>query len=338
MPLKLYKRGKVWHYRGTVAGRRIRGSTKTSDQATAARATAEIEAREWKCNFDGPEAVLTFAQASILYRKAGKEIRFLDRIEDHWKDTLVKDIKPSAIRQMAMELYPNAGNATRNRQAIVPCQSVINNAADAELCPYIRVKKFKVEKKIKPPFTLEWVNAFCAAANSPYIEALALFMFATGARISEALAVQWQHVDLTARTVIIPKTKISEQRQVHLPARLLAAVANLPKVEGRGIFWYRTSWDLRARWESTIIRAGIKRMTPHSGRHGFATATLRSLKVDPKTAAKLGGWKSIRHFMETYAHAIDDITLNDVVFDTPLTQQAPAKPKKKGKTGTYGNS
>jgi hypothetical protein len=44
MPLKLYKRGKVWHYRGTVAGRRIRGSCKTADQATAARAAAEIEA------------------------------------------------------------------------------------------------------------------------------------------------------------------------------------------------------------------------------------------------------------------------------------------------------
>lgn len=338
MPLKLYKRGKVWHYRGTVAGRRIRGSTKTADQATAARAASEIEAREWKCNFDGPEAVLTFAQAAMLYRKAGKEIRFLDPIEDHWKDTLVKDIKPSAVRQMAIELFPKAGNATRNRCGIVPCQAVINHAADAELVPYIRVKKFKVEKKIKPPFTLDWVNAFCEHAESPYIEALALFMFATGARISEALAVQWDNVDLKARTAIIPKTKIAEQRQVNLPARLFVAIANLPKVEGRGIFWYRTSGDLRSRWESAIKRAGIKRMTPHSGRHGFATATLRSRKIDPKTAAKLGGWKSIRHFMETYAHAIDDITLNTVVFDTPVAQDDLAETEKSDKTGTYGDS
>jgi integrase len=334
MPLKLYKRGKIWHFRGTVAGRRIRGSAKTSDHATAAQAAAKIESREWKCNLNGPEAVLTFAQAAILYRKAGGETRFLDDIEDHWKDTLVKDIRPSGIRQMAMELYPNAGNATRNRQAIVPCQAVINHAADAELCPYIRVKKFKVEKKIKPPFTLEWVNAFCDYSSSPYLSALVLFMFASGARISEALAVQWEHVDLKARTIIIPKTKISEQRQVHLPTRLLAAIANLPKVEKRGIFWYRTGWDLRKRWETIIKRAGIKRMTPHSGRHGFATATLRSRKVDPKTAAKLGGWKSIRHFMETYAHAIDDITLNDVVFDTELTQEVQSGQKKIDKTGT----
>lgn len=334
MPLKLHLRGKVWHYRGTVAGRRLRGSTKTADKATAAQQAAQIEAREWKCNLDGPEAVLTFAQAALLYRSAGKPIRFLDRIEDHWKDTLVKDIKPMAIRQMAIALYPGTSGATMNRQAIVPCQAIINHAAEAELCPYIRVKRFKFEKKIKPPFTLDWLNSFCEHTDSPYIKALAMFMFATGARIAEALAVEWQHVDLKARTIIIPKSKISEQRQVNLPPRLLIAVANLPKVQGRPLFWYRTSGDLRHRWESAIKRAKIQRMTPHSGRHGFATATLRSRKIDPKTAAWLGGWKSIRHFMETYAHAIQDITLNDVLFDADLTQEVLPEPKNGDKTGT----
>ncbi|WP_253075661.1 tyrosine-type recombinase/integrase [Bradyrhizobium sp. 2] len=70
----------------------------------------------------------------------------------------------------------------------------------------------------------------------------------------------------------------------------------------------------------------------HSGRHGFATTTLRK-GIDPKTAAKLGGWKSIRLFMETYAHAIDDITLNEAVFDTPTTQPAPKTSKKPIKIG-----
>jgi integrase len=61
----------------------------------------------------------------------------------------------------------------------------------------------------------------------------------------------------------------------------------------------------------------------HSGRHGFATTALRN-RIDPKTAAKLGGWKNMRAFMETYAHAIDDITLNERAFDTTLTQSKPA--------------
>ena len=36
-----------------------------------------------------------------------------------------------------MTLYPNAANATRNRQAIIPCQAIINFAADNELCSHV---------------------------------------------------------------------------------------------------------------------------------------------------------------------------------------------------------
>lgn len=333
MPLKLYRRGKVWHYRGTVAGRRIRGSCQTTDQDRAARTAAEIEGREWKCSVDGPESVLTFAQASLLYRKAGKEVRFLERIEDHWKDTLVKDIKASAIKQMALELYPSATNATRNRQAIIPCQAVINHAAEAELCSYIRVKRFKTDKKIKAPFTLEWVDAFWKHRDNDYIGALALFMYASGARISEALAVRWEHVELERSVALIPKSKIREQREVHLPPRMVAVLANLTKVPNRSIFWYKTRMSCMRSWENTIKAAGIKRMTPHSARHGFATTTLRK-GIDPKTGAYLGGWKSIRHYMETYAHAIQDLTLNEVIFDTPVTQPERRNQRNQRKTGT----
>lgn len=315
MPLEIYKRGKTYHYRGTVAGKLLRRSCKTTDPKIAAQIVAKIEATEWKSNIYGPEAVLTFAQAAELYEKAGKSMRFLEKIEDYWKDTLIKDIKPSAIRQMAMELYPNVSAATRNRQAITPCAAVINHSAEAELCPYVKVKKFKEEQKIKPPFTLEWVDSFCEQCDSPYLVGLVLFMFATGARISEALAVEWDNVNLRARTVIIPRTKIGEQRQVNLPTRVLAAIANMPKVHRRPIFWYRTGWGLRGKWETTIRRAGIQRMTPHSGRHGFATTMLRGGE-DVKTVARLGGWKSAIHVLKTYAHAAEDITLNNVVFDS----------------------
>lgn len=334
MPLKLYRRGKVWHYRGTVAGRRIRGSCKTADKELAARATAKIEDREWKCSVDGPEAVLTFSQAAIMYRAAGKPTRFLDRIEDYWKDTLIRDIKPAGIRQMAMTLYPSATNATRNRQAIVPCQAIINLAADSGLCPFIKVKRYKVVKKIKPPFTLEWLEKFWEYRSNDYVGATALFMFACGARISEALAVHWEHVNLAESTALIPKSKISEQRLVHLPQRVRDAIANLEKLPNRPVFFYRKRGDIVPAWESTIKRAKIKRMTPHSGRHGFATDTLQRLKIDPKTAAWLGGWKSIRHFMETYAHAIQDIKLTDGMFDTPLTQATSENARNTRKTGT----
>src|SRR3990167_5601600 len=97
MPLKIFKRGEIWHYRGTVANGRLRGSTGTKDKTIAAPLAAEIEARQWKGHLDGPGSVLTFAQAAIIYRRAGRPTRFLDRVEDFWRDTPVKEITAHSI-------------------------------------------------------------------------------------------------------------------------------------------------------------------------------------------------------------------------------------------------
>jgi integrase len=331
MPLKIYKRGEVYHYRGTVAGQRLRGSTGTASREIAQQIAAREETRAWKRDLYGPEAVLTFADAAVLYRNAGKPTRFLERIEDYFRDTLVKDMKSGTIRQAAIDLYPNASAATRNRQVIAPTQAIINNAAESELCPIIRVKRFKEEKKIKDPFTVEWVDAFCAHAK-PHLAALAIFMFVTGARISEALRVQWDDIDFKAGTVTIRKTKISEGRQCNLPVRLVVALANIKRRAGRPVFIYRKRSDCYRVWDSVVKRAGIKRMTFHSGRHGFATTALRN-GIDPKTAAWLGGWKNIRVFMETYAHAIQDITLNERIFGTAETQMEGTIQETPAKTG-----
>ena len=194
MPLKLYKRSKIWHYRGTVAGRLLRGSTKTASKETAQRIAANKEQSAWKGHLD-PQSVLTFAQAAILYRQAEKSDRFLRKIEDYWKDTPVREITPGAIRMAAITLYPNAGPATRNRQAIVPTQAVINHAAEHEQCPHIRVTRFEAKRTAKEPATWAWVQAFMAAAKKPNFAALPCFMYLTGARISQSLAVQWSDVD-----------------------------------------------------------------------------------------------------------------------------------------------
>ncbi|MBK5570243.1 hypothetical protein [Ensifer sp. SSB1] len=90
MSITIYRRGKIWHYRGTVARRRLRGSTFTADKETAERIAAEMEATEWKRELYEPEAVLTFSQAVSLYLDAQKPDRFLLKLVSYWKDTLVR--------------------------------------------------------------------------------------------------------------------------------------------------------------------------------------------------------------------------------------------------------
>jgi integrase len=267
-----------------------------------------------------------------MYRGAGKTARFLAPIEDHFRDALVKDISPSKIRQMAMMLYSHCRGASRNRLAIGPAQAVINFAAESELCQPIRVKRFKAETKVKEPATLEWVKAFMAEA-SPHLGAYALFMYLTGARPGEALAVEWTDIDLKAKIVLIRETKTGTERTAHLPDMLVVALANIPRVKGRCAFIYRQTDDLTLAWDGACKRAGIKRLTPHCCRHGFATGLLHR-GVDVVTVAELGGWKSPAEVFKTYGHAIKDRTRTDVLTDTLLTQPARDIEGKPRKTGT----
>jgi integrase len=326
MPLKLFRRGQVWHYRGTVAKRRLRGSTGSEDKATAQQIIADLEAQAWKCHIHGPASVLTFAQAAILYRQAGKPTRHLVPVEDYWKNTPVRQITAGAIRQSAIALLPWQSPATRNRQVIVPTQAIINHAAESELCAKISVKRFPVETKVKEPVTWEWVEAFMAHA-SPHLGALACFMFLTGARITEALEVRWGNVDLQARKALIKQTKVGNERRAHLPPPLVAALANIPsnREPGEKVFRYSRRDTAKPPWVNACKRAGIKPLTFHCCRHGFATALLHS-GIDPVTVAKLGGWKTTQHVLTTYGHAMQDDTLSDRI-GTSLTQRFSAMPK-----------
>lgn len=335
MSLKIYRRGEIWYYRGTVNGQRLRGSTETTEKGRAKRIAAEVEAKYWKYRLDGPEAVLTFANAAHLYRDAEKSTRFLDRVEDHWKETLVSKITAGDIRQAAITLYPNAKASTRNRQAIVPAQAIINHAAGMELCKFIHVPRFKVEKTIKQPVTLEWVNAFTEHA-SPHLAALCLFMFGTGARISEATGLRWGDVDLSTSTALIRQTKQSSERIAHLQNRLIVALANIPsrRRPQDQVFKYQSRSGPTGAWETCIENAKIKPLSFHSCRHGFATTLLHS-GVDVATVAKMGGWDDVSQVNKTYGHAQQDTTITDAIFDPQLTQEttettvSPEKQKRK---------
>ena len=320
MPLKLKKRGEIWHYSGTVAGRRLRGSTKTSQFREAERVTNEVESRELQGRRD-PGSVLTFAQASIEYRKVLGEPKYLVMVEDYWRDTLVKDITRGALKRAAVTLLPKAKGAYRNRAVIVPTAAVINFAASLELCPPFRPERFTETKAVREPATWGWVQAFMAH-SSPHLGALACFMFLTGARISEALGVKWRDVDFTTARVRIRMGKLDgQERMAHMPAALVAALANLPneRADGAQLFPYAGYASCKDPWHVAIRRAGIKRLTPHCCRHGFAT-TLLHAGIDPITVAKRGGWKDPQQLFRTYGHAMDDETVTDLLTGKPVTQ------------------
>jgi len=319
MPLKLKKRGEIWWYSGTVAGRRLRGSTKTAQKLEAQRIANEIESIELAGRRD-PGAVLTFAQAAIEYRSSRTKIpRYLVLVEDYWKNTLVKDITKGAVKRAAIALMPNKSGATRNRSVVAMTSAVINHSSALELCPPFKATRFTEVKTTKEPATWEWVQAFMGS-TSPHLGALACFMFLTGARIGEALNVSWGDVDLTGARVRIVMGKLNgDERLAHMPPPLVVALANIPSNRNPDdqVFPYSAPSAVTKTWGKVIVRAGIKKVTPHGCRHGFATSLMHA-GVDPVTVAKRGGWKSPAQLFATYGHAMDDEKVTDLLIGTPV--------------------
>jgi Phage integrase family len=150
MPLNIKRRkdrSGVYYYSGTIAGHRLRGSTGTTDRDEAARVASKIETKHRDSHTAEPHEVLTFPQAVALYLKAEKPAKYLKKIVAYWKDTLVKTMNPGAIKQSAIDLYPDASGATRNRQVITPTLAVINHCASLDLCGYILIKDRKTRKE-----------------------------------------------------------------------------------------------------------------------------------------------------------------------------------------------
>lgn len=326
--LKLYRRGKVWWVDGILNGERVRQSTRETERKDAEGYALNLEAQARREAEFGPEAVLTFGAATGFYLDAGKSDRYLAAIFNRWEKRLVKDIKPGNVHDLARELYPKAGPATRNRQVISPVQAIINHSAKRGLCAPIRVERFKVAKHHPKVATMEWLALFMAQA-SPHLAALAHFMAVTGARISEAVRMEWREVDLTDGMALLRMTKNGDPRAVRLPDPLVVRLANLPEREGR-VFRYESRHSIQTPWKNAELRAGIEHIPPHdAGRRLFATSMIQA-GVDPVTVAKAGGWKSVRMVVEVYAQAANTKEAVDRVFGTPKVQSRKRKPKKSG--------
>ncbi|NTF35524.1 tyrosine-type recombinase/integrase [Agrobacterium rubi] len=308
--LELKERNGVWYAVGTIAGNRIRESLGTRDKKVAEEIRAQYEARAWKRHTYGEEAVRLFEEAASSYMRQGGESRFLPPIIKYFKGRAVGTIKPAELRSMALTVFPTAAPATRNRQAIVPARAVMNHAHDLGWCGAIKVKMFETPKSNKhKPVDRAWLDAFLAQSDKDklwHLSALVLFMNQTAARVSEAVNLLGEHVDLSERIAVLAKTKTDEWSPRHLTAELVARMASLDIEDGKNVFSYTDPKSVNRRIAAVCKRAGIEKRTTHSaGRHSFGTNAMKVPDADIKTAMDAGGWKSAKLFLETYVHSRD---------------------------------
>lgn len=328
--LELYPRGRYWWIRGTRPDndRYIRESLGTTDRVVAEAKLEEIYRQARKRRILGPDAPkpedeLVFAAAALEYPAGRREAQYLKAIVKRIGKRLVKDVTPAFVRKLAKDMFPYASTDTWQRQVVTPIRSVINHAHDLGMCAPIRIRAFDKDERIRQdrhrgtvsrpermPGSWPWLLAFIAHAD-PRDAALAYFMFTTGARIGQSIAMtRSADMDLTNCRLQLPATKGHPQQWVDIDPELRTMVANLP-VPYRGLARDRVftlagtgkSGALYSRWKDACAKAGIEYLPPHAaGRHGYGTEMIVRQKVDPVSAAREGRWSDPSVMLKTYSH------------------------------------
>ena len=215
MSLKLYKRktreGYVWWVRGTISGARYHESTGTDREDLAKEFRAKREAEIYRAAIYGTRHSVPFATAArdaLEFEERGHHQKaYVRRLTDYFGARMVESIDQAAVdRAVADILPPGSKPSTRRRNLIGPLTAILNHAHRRGYCDRPEFHLPKVPKPKTAFLAPEQVEALIAGA-APHLRPLLTFLVCTGARVSEALDLDWSDVRLDERTVVLRDTK-----------------------------------------------------------------------------------------------------------------------------------
>lgn len=310
-----------FYIRGTIRGTSVFESAGTDDRQLAEEYRATRAAQLYRGAIHGTRAPVTFAAAVVSYMEAEARGRAVKNavaklLKQFGPGALVHDIDQEAIDRAAKAICRSGSKpATILRQVIVPTRAILTHAHERGWCdrPAIKAPRVKAGRRT------DWMTPAEAegmiAAASPHLRPLLAFLFCTGARLGEALSLDWQDVTLAHARCTLRETKNEDDRIVELPPRIVAALANLPGDRAGRVFRTREGaayreteterhgaygGQIRRAFGTALRRAGITRhLTPHHCRHTWATWHY-AMHRDPMRLRSDGGWRSISQ-VERYA-------------------------------------
>jgi len=227
------------------------------------------------------------------------------------------------------------------RNAMVKLSTILRSAVQDGLIPRNPAESLQLPgrtRKEVDPFTLEEANAIVAKLYehphwpSQIYAAFFEFVFFTGLRLSEALALRWDAVDLEKKTahvrrtvalgVVEERTKTGRDRFVLLNSRAMHAIefaqgyaerrrsgkgqfTNSPYVfpPGKNGEFVKQTSDLHHQWRPVIKALGLRHRPPYNCRHTYATICLMS-GINPAFIAQQLG-HSVQMLLSTYARWIN---------------------------------
>lgn len=328
--LRLYKRGDVYHVRGTI---KIPGQKTGIRVRESSGLTRLREAELWRDNLrnqkleqvlNGPAAEATLSTAIGMYIEKGGEKRFLKPVHERFGATRLRDLSADKISAFALERYGHLAPATVKRELYTPL-----NAALAVACKGLRVPLVSFDPPTvgrtavvhAPP---EWFPKFFARSHFR-IAAAVLFLTATGARVSEMCRLTVEDFYPGRQKALLRKTKNGKPRMVAFDNVMVDAMLALIEQDGLGpkdtIFGYSQRRSVNQAIERICcpvdakgkpIGEWIDYYSSHKlGRHAFAARLLAEGRSTAQVK-EAGGWASIQLVVDTYGH-LEENAIHEIV-------------------------
>lgn len=283
MSLRLYKRPGVesWYVRGTVRGIRVYETCDTTDRKQAEAYKAKRESELYDQAVFGARATVSFQRAALSFLewepRSKRTKAYVKKLVAHFGSTLVGKIGQAEADQAVQAILPaNAAPATKERAVYAPLSAILNHAHRRG---WREAAEF--EKPKRPNTKTRWLTPAEALrlieAAAPHLRPLLLFILCTGARLSEALYLQWADVDLSASKVVFRDTKNGTDRPAALTPAAIATLISIRyeedeegnRVERIGpVFLTQQGWpyaqtekqyggQIKTGWRAACLRAGI---------------------------------------------------------------------------------
>lgn len=274
---------------------------------------------------------------------AGTRLNYKGTLNLYWVPHLalvrIDLITPTLLRRIVTSITWTSASVKRN--AMVKLSTILRSAVLDGLItrnPAEAIQLPARSRKEVDPFTLDEANLIIAELYkhahwpSQIYAAFFEFMFFTGLRLSEGLALRWDAVDSMKKTahvrrtvalgVVEERTKTGRDRFVLLNDRALHALEFAKQYaerrkQGKGQFnespfvfppgkngeYVKQTSDLHHQWRPTLKGLGIRYRPPYNCRHTYATICLMSGLNPAFIAQQLG--HSVQMLLSTYARWIN---------------------------------
>lgn len=244
-----------------------------------------------------------------------------------WNDKIAANLTSKEIRTWIMEFAIKSKTIS---SILTPMRNALEQAVIDEIIesnPFDSIKLGKIVPREQrasdfkaDPFSIDEIEAILRACVNPQEHNMVLHAFASGMRISEYIALQWENVDFSRHKSHVSKAFVDgemkkgakteagnraiDMRQGALDALLRQQA--FTKQLGKFVFhnplhgepWTGTK-PIRERWRRILLLAKVRYRNPYQTRHTFASSLLM-LGANPLYVATQMGHSDTTMVMRTY--------------------------------------